>query len=105
VQAASPDRDKELKARKYKMKHQLRRKALCGLQLLLGLLLFASGSGQPGGLGLVVQQIEIVGARQWFSLMAGSIASSGAPIIAPVSQRISSAFLPRRSVSPDGDIA
>ena len=33
------------------MKH----KTLRGLQLLLGLLLFAAGSGQTGGVGLVVQ--------------------------------------------------
>jgi hypothetical protein len=53
-------------------------KALLGLRLLLGLLLFATGSGQTGGLGLVVQQIEIIGPRQWFSLMAESIFSSAA---------------------------
>jgi hypothetical protein len=86
------------------VKNKMKRKALCGFQLLLGLFLFVSGSGQPGGLDLVVRQIEIVGARQWLSLMAGSIVSN-APIIAPVSHRISSAFLPRRPVSPGGDIA
>jgi hypothetical protein len=63
-----------------------------GLRLVLGLLLFASGSGQTGGLGLVVQQIETIGPRQWLSLMAGSIVFS-----APVSQRIARAF-PRRFV-------
>ena len=52
----------------------------------------ASGSGQTGGLGLVVQQIETIGPRQWLSLMAGSIVFS-----APVSQRIARAF-PRRFV-------
>ena len=62
-------------------------KALFGLRLVLGLLLFASGSGQTGGLGLVVQQIETIGPRQWLSLMAGSIIFS-----APVRQRISRAF-------------
>ena len=50
-------------------------KALFGLRLLLGLLLFATGSGQTGGLGLVVQQIETIGPRQWLK-MAGSIVSS-----------------------------
>ena len=45
-------------------------------RLVLGLLLFASGSGQTGGLGLVVQQIETIGPRQWLSLMAGSIVSA-----------------------------
>jgi hypothetical protein len=69
------------------MKH----KTLRWLQLLLGLLLFGAGSGQPGGIDLVVQQIETIGARQWLSLMAGSIVSS-APVITPVSQRIARAF-------------
>ena len=74
-------------------------KALFGLRLVLGLLLFASGSGQTGGLGLVVQQIETIGPRQWLSLMAGSIVFS-----APVSQRIARAF-PRRFVPfADGGI-
>src|SRR5262249_30068028 len=50
--------------------------ALFGLRLLLGLVLLAAGSGQTGGLGLVVQQIETIGPRQWLSLMAGSIVSS-----------------------------
>src|SRR5262245_15704411 len=63
------------------MKHR----TLRGLQLLLGLVLFAAGSGQPGGLDLVVQQIEIMGARQWLGLMAGSV-------IAPVSQRVAGGF-------------
>jgi hypothetical protein len=72
--------------------HAMKYKALFGLRLVLGLLLFASGSGQTGGLGLVVQQIETIGPRQWLSLMAGSIIFS-----APVSQRIARAF-PRRFV-------
>jgi hypothetical protein len=53
-------------------------KTLFSLRLLVGLVLFAVGSGQTGGLGLVVQQIETIGPRQWFSLMAGSIVSSAA---------------------------
>ena len=52
-------------------------KVLLGLRLLLGLVLF-TGSGQPGGLGLVVQQIETIGPRQWLSLVAGSVVSSAA---------------------------
>ena len=48
-------------------------KSLFWLPLLVGAVLFAAGSGQTGGLGLVVQQIETIGPRQWFSLMAGSI--------------------------------
>jgi hypothetical protein len=51
-------------------------KAFFGLRLLLGVLLFAAGSGQIGGLGLVVQQIETIGTRQWLNLMVGSIVSS-----------------------------
>src|SRR5262249_39968932 len=63
----------------------MKQRTLRGLQLLLGLVLFAAGSGQPGGLDLVVQQIEIMGARQWLGLMAGSV-------IAPVSQRVAGGF-------------
>jgi hypothetical protein len=38
-------------------------KALFWLRLLVGLVLFAAGSGQTGGFGLVVQQIETIGPR------------------------------------------
>jgi hypothetical protein len=75
----------------------MKRKACWGLHLLLGLFLFAAGSGQPGGLGLVVQQIELVGARQWLNLLAGSMISS-----APVSQRIARTF-PGRPVALPAD--
>jgi hypothetical protein len=64
-------------------------KALFGLQLLLGLVLFAAGSGPTGGLDLVVQQIRTIGPRQWLSLMVGTIVPN-APM--PVSQRIARAF-------------
>ena len=70
--------------------------ALFGLRLLLGLLLLAAGSGQTGGVDLVVQQIRTIGPRQWLSLVAGSIMSN-APVVAPVSQRIARAF-PNRSL-------
>jgi uncharacterized membrane protein YphA (DoxX/SURF4 family) len=66
-------------------------RALFGLRLLLGLILFAAGSGQTGGLDLVVQQIQTIGPRQWLSLMAGSIVSS-APVISPVGRRIARGF-------------
>ena len=69
-------------------------KALFGLRLLLGLILFAVGSGQTGGLDLVVQHIQTIGPRQWLSLMAGSIVSN-APAVAPVSQRIAPALSSR----------
>ena len=65
------------------MKHQVLR----WLRVSLGLLLFAAGGAQPGGFDLVAQQIQVMGARQWFGLMAGSA-------IGPVSQRIAGA-LPR----------
>ena len=45
-------------------------KALFGLRLLLGLILFALVGGSSGGLDVVVQHIQTVGARQWLSLMA-----------------------------------
>jgi hypothetical protein len=64
-------------------------KALFGLRLLIGILLFALGSSQTGGFGLVFQQIETIGPRQWLSLMAGSVIPA-----APVGQRIARA-LPR----------
>jgi hypothetical protein len=48
-------------------------KALFALRLLLGLVVVAIGNGQTGGLGLVFQQIEAIGPRQWLSLMAGTI--------------------------------
>ena len=48
---------------------------------------FVAGSGQTGGVDLVVQQIRTIGPRQWLSLVAGSIMSN-APAVAPVSQRI-----------------
>jgi len=72
------------------MKH----KTLRGLQLVLGLLLFAAGSPRPGGLELLVQQIEVMGARQWLGLIAESAS-------APVSQRIP-APLPGRFLASVG---
>jgi hypothetical protein len=68
------------------MKH----KALRGLRVVLGLIVVfagAAGGGQRDGFGLVVQQIALIGPRQWLGLMAGSIASS-APAIAPLTVRI-----------------
>jgi len=62
-------------------------KALFGLRLLLGALLFAVGSGQTGGFDLGVHQIKTMGARQWLGLMAGSLVAS-APALAPVGERI-----------------
>jgi hypothetical protein len=66
-------------------------KALSGLRLLLGLLLFAVIGGQSGGLDLIVQQIQTIGPRQWLNLMAGSMVT-GVPAIAPVRERIARTF-------------
>jgi hypothetical protein len=65
-------------------------KALSALRLLLGLLAFAAGSDQTGGLGLILAQIETIGPRQWLNLMAGTIVTG-----TPMTQQIASA-LPRR---------
>ena len=62
-------------------------KALFGLRLLLGLVLFAIGSGQTGGFDVVVRQIETIGPKQWLKLMAGSIVSS-----ASAGERVAHAF-------------
>jgi hypothetical protein len=62
-------------------------KALSGLRLLVGLLLFAVVGGQSGGLDLIVHQIQIFGPRQWLNLMAGSMVT-GVPAITPVRERI-----------------
>jgi hypothetical protein len=68
------------------MKH----KALRGLRVVLGLIVVfagAAGGGQRDGFSLVVQQIALIGPRQWLGLMASSIVSS-APEIAPLTERI-----------------
>jgi hypothetical protein len=69
------------------MKH----KALRGLRVVLGLIgVFAgaaAGGGQRDGFFLVVQQLALIGPRQWLGLMAGSIVSS-APAIAPLTVRV-----------------
>ena len=73
----------------------MKRKGLCWFRLLLGLALFAAFGAPPGGLGVVVQHIQIVGARQWLNLVAGSFAGSlvsSTPLVAPVSERIARAL-------------
>jgi hypothetical protein len=75
----------------------MQHKAFRGLQLALGLLLFAAGGGQPAGLGLVVQQIEMIGARQWLGLMAGSamapvVGASQPPFLAGMSAAVPSSL-------------
>ncbi len=75
-------------------------KVLFGLRLLLGLVLFAIGSGQTGGFDVVVRQIETIGPRQWLNLMAGSLASSA--VVAPVSQRIAAVLATGPAAPPPG---
>lgn len=81
------------------MKH----KSLRGLRVVLGLIVVfagvASGAGQRDGFSLVVQQIALIGPRQWLGLMAGSVVSS-APVIAPLTVRVVHS-LPR-SIGPAG---
>jgi hypothetical protein len=81
------------------MKH----KALRGLRVILGLIVvfagIASGGGQRDGFSLVVQQIALIGPRQWLGLMAGSVVSS-APVIAPLTVRVVHS-LPR-NIGPTG---
>jgi len=62
-------------------------RTLFALRLLFGLVVLAIGNGQTGGLGLVFQQIEAIGPRQWLNLMAGTIAPN-----ALVSERIARRF-------------
>lgn len=61
----------------------------------------AGGGGQRDGFNLVVQQIGIIGPRQWLGLMAGSIVASS-PMIAPLTQRIAHSI--PRIAGPAADI-
>jgi hypothetical protein len=62
-------------------------KVLRGLRILLSVVALAAAGSPTEGLSLMVQQISIIGARQWLGLMVGSIVA-GAPVIAPLSHRI-----------------
>jgi hypothetical protein len=68
-------------------------KALSALRLLLGLLVFAAGSDQTGGFGLVLAQIETIGPRQWLNLMAGTIVS-GTPMTEHIARVLPRHLLP-----------
>jgi hypothetical protein len=93
ITAAGADRSKE---------DIMKCKALFGLRLLLGLILFALVGGPSGGLDVVVQHIQTVGARQWLSLVAGSVVSNTPGAVAPVSRRIAR-VLHSRSVPLAGE--
>ncbi len=75
-------------------------KTLFALRLLLGLVAVALGNGQTGGLGLVFQQIEAIGPKQWLNLMAGTLASN-----ALAGERIARGFSSQRVSLASGDIA
>jgi hypothetical protein len=62
-------------------------KMLRGLRILLSVVALVAAGSRTEGLSLMVQQISIIGARQWLGLMVGSILA-GAPVIAPLSDRI-----------------
>ena len=79
----------------------MKRKALGGLHLLFSLALFAIGPGSAGGFRIFAQQIQIMGARQWLGLMAGSVVAS-TPVLAPVSRRIAGSFS-RPTIAPAND--
>jgi hypothetical protein len=69
------------------MKHQsiLKSKAVYVLRLVLGLLAFAAGGLKPPALDVVVEQLEIMGPRQWLWLMTGSVGVSWSwSAIAPI---------------------
>jgi hypothetical protein len=65
----------------------MKRKLLLGLRILLSVVVLAAVGSRSDGLGLAVEQIRIIGARQWLGLMAGSIVA-GVPVIASLSDRI-----------------
>lgn len=65
----------------------MKNKALRALRIFLSLAVLAAGGSRSEGLNLMVQQIRLIGARQWLGLVAGSIVA-GAPVIAPLGDRI-----------------
>ncbi len=75
-------------------------KSLFALRLLLGLVVLAIGNGQTGGLGLVFQQIEAMGPRQWLNLMAGTVTAN-----ASVSLRLTRSFFPQPDPLSGGETA
>jgi hypothetical protein len=69
----------------------MKKKAVTALSLLLPLLLLVMGSGQSGGVGLIFEHIQTMGARQWLNVAAGSLVSRAAAV-APISDRIADSF-------------
>jgi hypothetical protein len=70
----------------------MKQKAFRGLLgLLLGLTLLAGGSGASNGFGLILNQIQAMGPRQWLSVTAGSLILRAA-VAAPMPNRIADRF-------------
>jgi hypothetical protein len=71
---------------------------LCVFRLLAGLIGMALGAGQAyGAVPLMAQQIEMLGARHWLGLMAGTVIARTSAL-APVTRRIHESF--ERRLSP-----
>ncbi len=73
-------------------------KVLRALRILLSLVALAAVGSRTEGLSLMVQQISTIGARQWLGLIVGSIVA-GAPVIAPLSDRIALSLVYRAGPS------
>ena len=56
----------------------MKKKALAAVRLLLPLLMLAAGSGSSGGLGIIVEQIQAIGPRQWLNVATASLVSRAA---------------------------
>jgi hypothetical protein len=70
----------------------------CIFRLLAGLMGVALGAGQAyGAVPLMAQQIEMMGARHWLGLMAGTVIARTS-VLAPVTRRIHDSF--ERRLSP-----
>jgi len=61
----------------------IRSNSVCVVRLLFSLVLVALAGRQAGGIRLMVEQVEVLGPRQWLGLVAGSFVPTG-----PITQRI-----------------
>lgn len=80
----------------------MKNKAFRALRILLSIAVIAAGGSRNEAISLVVQQIRIIGPRQWLGLMAGSIVA-GAPMIAPLGSRIALSLAYRAGPAPASD--
>jgi hypothetical protein len=56
----------------------MKKKALTAARLFLSLLMLTAGSGSSGGLGIIVDQIQAIGPRQWLNVATASLVSRAA---------------------------